>query len=381
MDSSTSDLSSSLESDEEQAMLVIQLAMQSTMELLHTNELEEAGQESVNPNEGIRDVLGSMMSTPALFKVLTNFSISEFAELCQFVCPIIVDHVRSTGVVCILSRRLSKRSPEQRLLCFLLYMKHDPITALPSFLWNWSKSSVISDQVFIASCVSWALRDEIKWPDVKERQALGSMVSAFPGCIGIIDGTLIKIRRPWKNPDHNKWFNGHKKMYCMNNVVIVDHHGLFIYIDSTYPGSFHDVSCLRASQLHKTWRDHFVHDDVNQYFEYVLGDSGYVGIEMFIMRQIQRHEMGEGISQEVVNTWNKMHAGYCIQVEWSIGGLKQKWRRLMKRFDNRWPSFCHFFEAAAKLTNFLHCRRMNFNTIVPNKQEENKEHFGWGGDF
>ena len=75
-------------------------------------------------------------------------------------------------------------------------MKHDPITALPSFLWNWSKSSVISDQVFIASCVNWALRDEIKWPDVMERQALATMVPGFPGCIGIIDGTLVKIRRP-----------------------------------------------------------------------------------------------------------------------------------------------------------------------------------------
>jgi hypothetical protein len=167
----------------------------------------------------------------------------------------------------------------------------------------------------------------------------------------------------------------------MNNVVIVDHHGLFIYIDSTYPGSFHDVSCLRASELHRTWRERFAHNDVNQYFEYVLGDSGYVGTEMFIMRRIQGHEMDEGISEEVVNAWNKMHAGYRIQVEWGIGGLKQKWRRLMKRFDNHMQRFCHFFEAAAKLTNFLHRRRMNFNTVVPDDQEENEEHFGWGGDF
>ena len=70
------------------------------------------------------------------------------------------------------------------------------------------------------------------------------MIPSFPSCIGIIDGTLVKIRRPWKNPEHNKWFNGRKKMYCMNNIVIVDHHGLFIYVNPTYPGSFHDVSCL-----------------------------------------------------------------------------------------------------------------------------------------
>ena len=137
---------------------------------------------------------------------------------------------------------------------------------------NWSKSSLIlSDQVFIASCINWTLRDEIKWPNATKRQALASMVLSFLGCIGIIDGTLIKIYRPWKNRDHAKWFNGRKKMYCMNNIVIVDHHDLFISVDFNYQRSFHDVSCLRASEMHGTWDEHFAHNDMDQYFEYVLG--------------------------------------------------------------------------------------------------------------
>ena len=209
-----------------------------------------------------------------------------------------------------------------------------------------------------------------------ERQALASMVPGFPGCIEIIDGTLVKIRRPCKNPDHGKWFNGCKKMYCMNNVVIVDHHGLFIYIDSTYPGSFHDVTCLRASEFHSSWREHFAHNDMDQYFESILGDSGYVGTEMFIMQRIQGHEIGEGISQEVVDTWNKMHADYRIQVEWGIGGLKQQWRRLMKRFDNTRPQFRHFFDVAAKLTNFLYWRRMIFDRVLPQEPKQNEENYG-----
>ena len=75
---------------------------------------------------------------------------------------------------------------------------------------------------------------------------------------------------------------------------------------------------------------------------------------MFIMRRIQGHKIGKEISQEVIDAWNKMHVGYCIQVEWGIGGLKQKWRRLMERFDNRHPRFRHFFDASTKLTNFFH---------------------------
>ena len=53
----------------------------------------------------------------------------------------------------------------------------------------------------------------------------------------------------------------------------------------------------------------------------------------------------------------------------------------MKRFDNRRPRFSLFLEAAAKLTNFLHRRRMKFEQLVPEMQEENEEEFGWGGDF
>ena len=99
------------------------------------------------------------------------------------------------------------------------------------------------------------------------------MIKSFPSCIGIIDCTLVKIRRPWKNLEHGKSFNGCKKMYCMNNVVIVNHHGLFIYVDLGYPSSFHDVNCLQASDMYGTWHDYFAHDDANQYFKYVLGDS------------------------------------------------------------------------------------------------------------
>ena len=179
---------------------------------------------------------------------------------------------------------------------------------MPGFLWNWGKSSVIDDQIFIASCINWALRDEIKWPNKLERQALAYIIPTFLGCIGIIDGTLIKIRRRWKNPEHGKWFNGRKKMYSMNNVVIVDHHDLFIYVNPGYLGSFHDVSCLRASDMYETWCEHFAHDDATQYFEYMLGDSRYVGIEMFIMCCIQGQEMGPNIEQPVVDAWNKMHA-------------------------------------------------------------------------
>ena len=100
------------------------------------NEWEHGGQDSVNPHERVRDVLESMRSTPGLFKVLTNFSIEEFDGLCHIICPTISAHARSTGDIRVLPGCPSKLNPQQQLLGFLLYLKHDPTTTLLGFLWN-----------------------------------------------------------------------------------------------------------------------------------------------------------------------------------------------------------------------------------------------------
>jgi hypothetical protein len=70
----------------------------------------------------------------------------------------------------------------------------------------------------------------------------------------------------------------------MNNMVIVDHHRLFIYVDPGYLGSYHDFSILRHSSVYQNWCQYFTHGD--EYFEYLLGNPNYMGEEMFIMRRI-----------------------------------------------------------------------------------------------
>jgi hypothetical protein len=79
---------------------------------------------------------------------------------------------------------------------------------------------------------------------------------------------------------------------CLNKTVIFDHNGIFIDIDIIYPGKFHDVNILRLSALYRDCRAYLEHGD--EYFEYLLGDLGYVGAEMFIMRRVGRQEIPEG---------------------------------------------------------------------------------------
>jgi hypothetical protein len=61
---------------------------------------------------------------------------------------------------------------------------------------------------------------------------------------------------------------------------------------------------------------------------------------------------------------NKNNASCRVKVEWRIGGLKFKWRRLMKRFDSTKQNYNHLFGATTLLTNFLHRHYQNFMIII-----------------
>ena len=364
------------EDDEALAFLTILTAAAQSVQYFTANELKSDLQQSVNKREGVRDVLATMKATPSLFRTLTNFTVDEFELLCQRVVPVIATHARSTGVFKIQGRR-PKLSPHQRILAFILHLKHDNSANMEAFSWNWAKSSVSDDAVFIASCINFACEDEIRWPDAAERSRLGTRIPEFPGCIGFIDGTLCKIRRPHNDDMATVWFNGRKKIYAVNNTVIIDHDGLFIYVDCGYPGSFHDVNILRQSELHRNWRLYFRHDDNAR--EYVLGDPGYMGEEMYIMRRIGVREVPDPTNMNAVDAYNKMHAGYRIKVEWGIGGLKGKWKRMLKTFDCTKQKFPHLFRAAALLTNFLHRRRQNMHAEI-GEFNDDEDDIGWFGD-
>jgi hypothetical protein len=152
--------------DEEVRMLFqCVVAATNSHHLFNANEWEDGGQQLVNPNVGVRNLLAWLKETPSMFKTITNFTLPEFEELCTLVCSLIAGNARSTGEPQILRGRPPKLSPEQRLLNFIWYMKCDNVTTYDSYHWNWSASSVCDDAIFVASCVCEAIGNEITWPD------------------------------------------------------------------------------------------------------------------------------------------------------------------------------------------------------------------------
>ncbi|CAM6102317.1 unnamed protein product [Calypogeia fissa] len=352
-DSSSSNESSDDDSSDDlivDLLLIVAVAMKAYLvmhQYFEPIELSCDNQSMVIHDLLVNDLLMRHIGHPQQFKDLTNFTIEEFEELCRLVCPIIEGNARSTRSSHIESGRPCKLSPDQWLMSFVLYLKHDNMINFDASRWNWCMAAICDDALFVATCLNEAIAGEIRWPSVEDRRELGQHIPQLPGCIGVVDGTLVRIRRPYENLRHQRWFQGRKKMYCMNSSVVVDHNGLFIYIDPGYPGSYHDCTILQNSWVQANFRNLFV--NTADYCEFVLGDSGYKGMEHYVMRGYSKTEIrAMHLPQGTVKTFNKMHVGYKVKVEWGIGVLKMKWRRLQTE-DNASPTTSFKRETSTQL--------------------------------
>jgi hypothetical protein len=66
----------------------------------------------------------------------------------------------------------------------------------------------------------------------------------------------------------------------------------------------------------------------------LLGDPSYMGDKMFIMQIIGWWELTPDADHAIMWAYDKMHAGFKVQVEWGIGGLKKNggasWKGLIQ---------------------------------------------------
>jgi len=163
----------------------------------------------------------------------------------------------------------SKHSLNNCLLQFNLYVKHDNV-CMHEFFMILVESAVFVHTIFMTFCINDVIWDMIWWPTLQEKLVFGTTIQELWGCIGLIDGTFIKIHKPKNNVTYKTWFNGHKKICSMNNTMVVDHWSLFINLDFGYPWFYHDVTILHQFfKLHQNWHQFFVHGD--EYFKYLLG--------------------------------------------------------------------------------------------------------------
>ncbi|XP_044049156.1 putative nuclease HARBI1 [Siniperca chuatsi] len=102
---------------------------------------------------------------------------------------------------------------------------------------------------------------------IQQKQTQFMQIASFPGVIGVIDGTHIKITATSVN--ENVYVN-RKRYHSINTQVVFDADYNILDVVPKWPGVTHDVRILNESGLKQLFKRHFVLPRCH-----LIGDKGY----------------------------------------------------------------------------------------------------------
>lgn len=94
--------------------------------------------------------------------------------------------------------------------------------------------------------ITWSTRQEML-----EEADKFSRRNGFPGIVGALDGTHISLKAPHQKPVIRK-----QERFSFCSTTVCKHNMMFSYAFTGYPGSCHDSSVLKISDL---WSEGHVH--------------------------------------------------------------------------------------------------------------------------
>ncbi|KZS94893.1 hypothetical protein SISNIDRAFT_473838 [Sistotremastrum niveocremeum HHB9708] len=110
----------------------------------------------------------------------------------------------------------------------------------------------------------------IWWPGAERRAYLKQEMAeyGFPGCIGMVDGTLFRLSDKPKKHGWSYWCR--KKFYALTVQATCDHRAIFTSYDLGWPGCVNDAAVWKESCVWENRASYFAPD------EYILADKGLV---------------------------------------------------------------------------------------------------------
>ncbi|XP_055907138.1 putative nuclease HARBI1 [Eupeodes corollae] len=152
--------------------------------------------------------------------------------------------------------------------------------------------------------------DWIKFPNTLEQTDAEKVIwlnkYQFPSCIGAIDCTHVRIKKPIRHSDE---FVNRKGFHSINVQATCNGAELFTSVDISWPGSVHDSRIFKNSEIYQTL--------LESSSTILIGDEGY-GITPFLMTPYRNP-----VSAAEVN-FNNILTQEKVIIERVFGQLKQK---------------------------------------------------------
>ncbi|XP_045115832.1 putative nuclease HARBI1 [Portunus trituberculatus] len=174
--------------------------------------------------------------------------------------------------------------------------------------------------------------------EVQRKQVEFMAIAGFPGVVGVIDGTHVRIVAP---KDDKYAYVNRKRYHSINVQVVFDATYKILDIVAKWPGSVHDARILNESGLKMLFEDNYVPQPCH-----LLGDSGYPFKQWLLTPYTNRQLAGPQAN------YNRAHKRTRSVVERGIEQWKRRFHVLHNEVRVAPDKVCKVIYACAILHNF-----------------------------
>ena len=249
--------------------------------------------------------------------------------------------------------RKHKYDLRNRLLMSLFWLKAYTTYELLGFFYELNKTNIEDNLNLILDTLVSMTSFNFERPRA-ERQKLSSVediMDAFPDVRLIIDGKEQRVERPKNKKDKDgnmqdrqkPYYSGKKKAHTIKNQVAISPTGLVEHASESVPGSIHDLTLLRQTNLISELADD----------EAAMMDKGYDGItadhpnkKLYLPFKARRNHP----LTEEQKAYNRFLAKYRIVVEHTMAQLN-KFQILAQRFRHQLTKHSVIFRIVCGLVN------------------------------
>lgn len=167
------------------------------------------------------------------------------------------------------------------------------------------------------------------------------------GCIGALDGWVVKIQNPMKSDGVNnpQSFYSHKGYYAVNVQAIADKKKRILFCSILSHGAEHDSTAFKNSSLYKWLASNW--EQLSQKGYFFIGDTAYL-LKSFLMTPYDGTMHGT-----TEDNFNFFHSSLQISIVCAFGKINLTWGILWRALKFSLKINCKIIDVCMRLHNFI----------------------------